>query len=42
MKKIIVLVVAISIFVLAFTSCSSSSSCPAYNSYDQYKIESMY
>ena len=42
MKKVIVLVAAILIIGTVLTSCSSSCSCPAYNTYDKYKIENMY
>lgn len=42
MKKLVVLVISMLMMGLALTSCSSSSSCPAYNTYDQYQIENMY
>lgn len=42
MKKLVVLVFAMLILGLALTSCGSSRSCPAYNTYDQYQMESMY
>lgn len=42
MKRILVLVVAMLLVGLALTSCTTSSSCPAYNTYDQYQMEQMY
>ena len=42
MKKVLVLVVAMLMIGLALTSCGSSKTCPAYNTYDQYQIETMY
>ena len=42
MKRLVILVATMLMVGLALTSCSSSSSCPAYNTYDQYQMENMY
>lgn len=42
MKKLVILLVTMLTIGLALTSCSSSHSCSAYNTYDQYQIENMY
>lgn len=42
MKKLVILIVTMLTIGLALTSCSTSGSCPAYNTYNQYQIENMY
>lgn len=42
MKRLVVLFVTMLMLGLVLTSCSSSQSCPAYNTYDQYQMERMY
>jgi hypothetical protein len=42
MKKIITVIIAIGLFVLAVTACTSSTDCPAYGETHKYQIEQRY
>jgi hypothetical protein len=42
MKKILIVIIAIGLYVLAMTSCSSSMDCPAYGEVHKYQIEQRY
>lgn len=39
MKTKILLIIAVFGFVMLFTSCKSSESCPAYGDYSRYQID---
>ena len=42
MKKILVAIIAAGLFILAVTSCKSSTDCPAYGEVHKYQIEQRY
>jgi hypothetical protein len=42
MRKLFFAIIALGLFVLALTSCSSSTDCPAYGEVHKYQIEQKY
>jgi len=42
MKKFLVAIIATGLFILAVTSCKSSTDCPAYGEVHKYQIEQRY
>jgi hypothetical protein len=42
MKRILIAIIALGLFILAATSCSSSTDCPAYGEVHKYQIEQRY
>ena len=42
MKKLLIAIIALGLFTLAMTSCSSSTDCPAYGEVHKYQIEQRY
>jgi hypothetical protein len=42
MKKLLIAIVAIGLFALALSSCTSSTDCPAYGEVHKYQIEQRY
>jgi hypothetical protein len=42
MKKLLIAIIALGLYALAMTSCSSSTDCPAYGEVHKYQIEQRY
>ncbi len=42
MKKLLIAIIALGLYALAMTSCSSSVDCPAYGEVHKYQIEQKY
>jgi hypothetical protein len=42
MKKLLIVIIALGLYILAMTSCSSSMDCPAYGEVHKYQIEQRY
>jgi len=42
MKKLLIAIIALGLYTLAMTSCSSSTDCPAYGEVHKYQIEQKY
>jgi hypothetical protein len=42
MKKLLIAIIALGLYTLAMTSCSSSVDCPAYGEVHKYQIEQKY
>lgn len=42
MKKIVIAIIALGLFALAVTSCTSTMDCPAYGEVHKYQIEQRY
>lgn len=42
MKKLLIAIVALGLYALAMTACSSSVDCPAYGEVHKYQIEQKY
>jgi len=42
MKRILIAIIALGLFILAVTACSSSTDCPAYGEVHKYQIEQRY
>jgi hypothetical protein len=42
MKKLLIAIIALGLYSLAMTSCSSSMDCPAYGEVHKYQIEQKY
>lgn len=42
MKKILIAIIALGLFVLAMSSCTSTMDCPAYGETHKYQIEQRY
>jgi hypothetical protein len=42
MKKLLIAIIALGLYALAMTACSSSTDCPAYGEVHKYQIEQRY
>jgi hypothetical protein len=42
MKKLLIAIIALGLYALALTACSSSTDCPAYGEVHKYQIEQRY
>jgi hypothetical protein len=42
MKKLLIAIIALGLYALAMTACSSSVDCPAYGEVHKYQIEQRY
>ncbi len=42
MKKLLIAIIALGLYALALTACSSSTDCPAYGEVHKYQIEQKY
>jgi len=42
MKRLLIAIVALGLFVLTMASCASSTDCPAYGETHKYQIEQKY